>query len=355
MKKVFFKRAKRSAVLLSLLCFSAFLFLEGCCFMYPGALGARRPCNCTPHHTAYTAAVNHTDDHTQTTANQLNNTVPGPALSGDASFTEEATENLRYSEVASLPNTTSLPMQTGNAARNALSQNMAEARLSPVKTSEKKLPLGIKAIRTHVTAGPNMSFKSSKENYGNTNHKHTPGLGFQLGFGTTYDFSAKFAVTPSLLLKHNTATETLSYNAPGETGGGGSTQEYKTKYSYTFLSVPIMAGVKLSDQVTVMAGPEVNLLLGAKTKSKTPGSEQKTDIKSSSVTIGVGVQAGIKYNIPNSPVGLQLIYDHRISRLNKKTAEYSPGGGYSTPAWNMQSIQLGVTCAICEFLKGRNR
>lgn len=219
--------------------------------------------------------------------------------------------------------------------------------------SKKKLPLGIKGIRSNIIAGPNLSFKSSDEDYGSTDHKHSPGAGVQLGLSMSYAFSEKFAVAPALIFKSNSATETLNYSTPGEPGG--SNQEVKSKYSYSYLSAPILAEIKVSDQLTLMAGPEINLLLGATVKTTGYGNTDKEDIKDHSVKTGLGVQAGVKYTIPNSPVGIQLLYDHRLSRLNEKTSEYYPGGGYETPAWKMSGFQLGVTCDICELLKNKQR
>jgi hypothetical protein len=115
-----------------------------------------------------------------------------------------------------------------------------------------------------------------------------------------------------------------------------------------------MAQLKLSDQMTASAGPELNYLLGASSKGEsTYGGGGKTSLTESSVKLGLGIQLGVKYEIPNSPVAIQLVYDHRLSRLNEKNeSDYYPGGGsYDSPAWNMKSIQLGVSCSLCELMK----
>jgi len=352
MKKIFIP-SPNGSTLLSLFSLTAIVFLvQSCCFLGPLGIASSKPCNCKPGNRAYVsgnAASPVTTSHGHTISL---NTERLATISGNSLSTLPEPTGPAVPEVVFVAGNPDADIQTlPNAILAEGEQTIIRQSKASVKQTAKKLPLGIKAIRTHITAGPNISFKSSKEDYGNTNHKHKPGIGFQFGFGTAYSFSDRFAVTPSLLLKHNSASEVLSYSTPGETGGGTS-QEYESKYSYTYLSVPIMAEIKVNEQLTVMAGPEVNLLLGAKVKSSGAGSNEKTDIKSSSVSTGVGIQAGLKYDIPNSPIGIQLIYDHRISRLNKKTSEYYPGGGgYDNPAWNMKSIQLGVTCAICQFLK----
>jgi hypothetical protein len=111
----------------------------------------------------------------------------------------------------------------------------------------------------------------------------------------------------------------------------------------------------LTDQLTAVVGPEINYLLGASTKQS--GNSEKNKITDNSVKVGAGAQVGLRYEIPNSPIGIQLLYDQRLSRLNKKAevTDYVPGGGggggYEIPAWNMKSIQLGVTCSLCELMK----
>jgi hypothetical protein len=265
--------------------------------------------------------------------------------------------------VAGSSNPTTLTLQHIPASyiNDPILQAKIEDILAPLKpgykAAEKKLPLGIKGITTSIVAGPTISYKSSKEDYGNSKHKNKPGTGVVFGIGTTCYFSKKFAVNTSLLFKSNNASEELSYTIPDDPGGpgGGNSSETKTKYSYSYLSAPILAQIKLSDQLTAVIGPEINYLLGA--SEKPSGYGEKTKITDNSVRVGVGAQAGLRYEIPGSPLGIQLLYDQRISRLNKKseTVDYYPGGGgggsYEIPALNMKSIQIGVTCALCELLK----
>ncbi|MBC7826684.1 MAG: PorT family protein [Chitinophagaceae bacterium] len=224
----------------------------------------------------------------------------------------------------------------------------------------KSCPLGIRSISSQIIAGPNISFKSSKEGddvYGNNGHKHEPGAGFQVGMGSNLVFSEKFSVSPSLLLKQNNASEKITYQSyePGNPRGG-SAGETKDKYSYTYLSAPVVANYNVGKQVQVFAGPELNYLLRASVKTEgSTGGNGKENITKNSVKLGVGLQAGIKYQIPSgdgdSPFGVQLLYEHRLSRLNKKNQD-----GYATydsPAWNMKGFQLGVTCSICNLMKGK--
>ena len=236
---------------------------------------------------------------------------------------------------------------------------MLDDKINPAMLAVgKSCPLGIRSISSRIIAGPNMSFKSSKEGddvYGGNAHKHQPGAGFQLGVGYGLAFSDKFSVNPSLLLKQNNASEKMSYRSTEPGGNYGS--DTKDKYSFTYLSAPVTANYKVGKQVEVFAGPEINYLLRASVKTEDgTGGDDKENITKNSVKLGVGVQAGVKYRIPSgsgdSPFSVQLLYEQRISRLNKK----HPDGynNYTVPAWNMGGVQLGVTCEICELMKGRN-
>jgi hypothetical protein len=212
----------------------------------------------------------------------------------------------------------------------------------------KPLPLGIRSARTYVTGGPNINFKSAGDDvYANGSHK--PGIGFQVGFRTVYRINDSWSVVPGFLYKLNKASEEGSFS-DGEPGA--PTMQVEDKYSYSYLSAPILAQYNLTEELTLSAGPEVNYLLKSKVKSAMnyggETHESEEDITKSSVKLGVGVQLGLKYEFPDSRWGIELVYDHRLSRLNKKPEGY---GEY--PAWRMKSVQLGVTCKICDLAGGK--
>lgn len=222
-----------------------------------------------------------------------------------------------------------------------------------VPAAVKSLPLGIRSVRTYVTAGPNVTFMKRKgQTYGNS--KLQPGLGFQAGFASIYQFNDQFSVTPALLFKQQRVIEKVGtgYQPPTSEPGSepGSSSENKYTCTYNYLSVPVMAEYSINENLRVSAGPEINYLLKATEKRSGGGyygggNEGKQDITKDCVKLGVGVQVGVKYDIPNTLFGLQLIYDHRITPVNKEVSY--------EPSYYTRSVQLGVTCAICNLLKGR--
>jgi hypothetical protein len=355
----------RSIFQLSLIA-SLIFFLQGCfCKDCAMAVSQKE----TPQSTSQQSVVN---SHNTVGSLQQDDEIYAPALPVNLPRQETSQTSAVVEEVAISVKTASVPgeifssrsVASGNDPAvtdtkvNEAFYSVAIEKFIPKKfVTGKSCPLGIQSISSQIMAGPNLSFKSSKEGndvYGSNSHKHQPGPGFQLGWGLDLGFSEKFSVSPAVLLKQNNASEKIkySYTEPGSVPG-----ESTDKYSYTSLSMPVVANYQLGKQVQVFAGPEVNYLLKASVKSKgANGSDNKENITKNSVKVGVGVQAGVKYKIPSgsgdSPFGIQLLYEHRLSRLNKKNQDGY--GSYTSPAWNMRGFQLGVTCSMCELMKARN-
>jgi hypothetical protein len=205
---------------------------------------------------------------------------------------------------------------------------------------------------THMTAGPNINFKNAGGDvYEDGSHK--PGIGFQAGFQTVYRFNEKFSVVPGILFKQNTAKEEAEIIDGGEPPYNTS-YKIEDKYTFNYLSVPLLAQYNLTPTLSVSAGPEINYLVNARVKSSVSmaGNDhsEKRNISDESVRLGLGVQAGLKYEIPDSRWALELMYDHRLSRLNKKHPEGYPN--YTVPGWHMKSVQLSAKTRICDLVRG---
>ena len=125
--------------------------------------------------------------------------------------------------------------------------------------------------------------------------------------------------------------------------GGGEPTEYKDTYKYNYVTANALVQYGVAKRLSIVAGPELNYLVSASVKAGgSSGTGDKESITGSSNRIGVGILAGLKYEIPagnkRSKWGLSLIYDHRLSRLNKKQDM-----GYDVPAYKMKGVQLGVS------------
>lgn len=196
-------------------------------------------------------------------------------------------------------------------------------------------------IHSTIIAGPNISFKSS-ENESTYGGKHSPGIGFQAGLGTTWKPSNKFTLQSAILFKQQNASEKFQ-GYQYEPGGYGGNKEEKDKYSFNYISVPVLGMYNITKDLSAGAGPELNYLLGGSVK---PAEGEKEKITKQLIRVGVAAQAVVKYKLPSkttkSGLALQVVYDHRISRLNKKMMD-----GYEAPAWRMKGVQVSLLYNFC--------
>jgi|GEM_PF-5753697 len=324
-----------------------FCSLQGCCKLFD--LGMAGKSKCSVNYAAVQIKEKGENQKEKLTENDI---VQMPGSNNEISVTGSLPTGIE-SEDPLPENTTTIP-ETGTINQEELQYSrepksehkQIEMTSNARRTSIAKVmkaPLGLRSIKSHIIAGPNLSFKSSKENYGNSNHQHKPGIGFQVGVGSTLKFTDKWSANTGLLIKQNNASEELGTN-------GGSTYSYssETKYSYTYLSAPVAVSYSINEQLTAFAGPELNLLLRSSEKSKGgSGNNDAQNTTKNSVRLGVGFQLGARYLIPDSRFGIQFLYDHRISRLNKNSNEGSTT--YDVPGWHMKSFQLGLIWDLCNL------
>ncbi|MEI9809013.1 MAG: hypothetical protein WDO16_14770 [Bacteroidota bacterium] len=48
-------------------------------------------------------------------------------------------------------------------------------------------------------------------------------------------------------------------------------------------------------------------------------------------------------------MALQLVYNHRISRLNESSESYYPGSSYDTPPWKMRDFSFAMVFSMCDL------
>lgn len=192
---------------------------------------------------------------------------------------------------------------------------------------------------TVLTGGTTSSFMSVDDSYGSEFTKYPAGTGFHFGVGTAVPLGPGFGISGNIRVKQLNGVKKIDYG----TGGGGGSEEFKTTYNYSFVSGNLLARVHLGRNFSIAAGPELNFLAGA-TRKESSGDKEK--IKNESMGMGVSVLGGIRYEIPNGrrrpQWGISLMYDHNLSRLNKKEI-----GGFTEPAQKIGSVQLGISRFIC--------
>jgi hypothetical protein len=90
----------------------------------------------------------------------------------------------------------------------------------------------------------------------------------------------------------------------------------ETKLNLGYINVPILIQYMFDNGFRIQAGPQLGLLLGA--KSKVGGNE--TDIKDNFKSIDFGIGAGIGYVDPSSGFGVDARYNLGLSNINENTA-----------------------------------
>lgn len=125
--------------------------------------------------------------------------------------------------------------------------------------------------------------------------------------------------------------------------------ELKNKYTLNmgYLQIPAMIGYRLADgKCTIMAGPELGILLHAKDINNLNGQVLKMDYKESCnpLNFGLGLQANYMF-IPN--LGIDVKFDWGVSRTFKQSAYDELGLGVKGNAHNL-SVQLGL-CYMFEL------
>jgi opacity protein-like surface antigen len=102
-------------------------------------------------------------------------------------------------------------------------------------------------------------------------------IGFQIGGYLDFAISDQFSVSPEILFSQ----------FGGKESEGGETFTLNLNY----ISIPVMAKVKLGDMFNIQAGPQLGLLMGAKVKFDGGDFDVKEDY--TSTDFGLGFGAGV--------------------------------------------------------------
>jgi hypothetical protein len=203
-------------------------------------------------------------------------------------------------------------------------------------------PVSGEYLSTTITAGGTTSFVSKTETYGP--ETSPPGFGVHVGIGTAMPLPGNFGLSTAIRFKQLNGVNKLDYSSPG----GGYSEVFETEYKYNLVSANLMARYHIGKNFSVTAGPEINYLVSAHTINE----GKKENIKDDSNNFGVDMLAGVKYEFSSGDRkpkwGVSLIYDHGISRLNKKKM-----GGFDMPEKKMKSVQLGISYFICNSCNKR--
>lgn len=158
--------------------------------------------------------------------------------------------------------------------------------------------------------GPRVSLGSTSLGGGNTS------FGFQVGLFINAELKDRMGIQPEVLFSIKNGSQDGSYE------GSNGPVKTKTRYTFTYIDIPIYGYLPVSKHITFLAGPQIGVVNKATqitTGSGISGDEAKrTDVAGTKAKIGIA--AGIDFNL-SSPLRFGLRFS---------TNGGSPFGGKST-------------------------
>jgi hypothetical protein len=144
------------------------------------------------------------------------------------------------------------------------------------------------------------------------NTKYGQRTGYNFGLLGHIHFNSQFAVQPEIV-----------FSTQGATIDNGN-----TKYNLDYINVPVLFQYMFDNGFRLQAGPQVGILISAKSKSN----NNITDFKNDFNPIDFGVSIGASYVVPSTGFGIDARYNLGLSNINKNSSVNSTNRG----------IQLGV-------------
>lgn len=157
-----------------------------------------------------------------------------------------------------------------------------------------------------IKLGPNFA------NVGGDLEDNKMKIGLHFGGVANIMLSETFAFAPELLL----STQGTKWKEDG----------YEDKYNLTYLNLPLLAKLYVSENFNIHAGPTVGFLLSAKNKGEADGEEWDDDIKDGMKGLDFGLAFGAGYELTSGlnfgaryNLGLANIFDAEEDDDDKAT------------------------------------
>lgn len=171
--------------------------------------------------------------------------------------------------------------------------------------------LFITVTNAQLKYGPRVSLGSTSLGGGNSS------FGFQLGLFINAELKDRMGFQPEVLFSMKNGSQNGSFE-----GANGQVVKTKTRYTFTYIDIPIYGFLPVSKHITFLAGPQIGVVNKATritTGSGISGEDAKrTDVEETKAKLGIA--AGIDFNL-SSPLRFGLRFS---------TNGGSPFGGKST-------------------------
>lgn len=143
-----------------------------------------------------------------------------------------------------------------------------------------------------------------------------PRLSFHLGGLVEIPLVGKFAIQPELLY----SSQGYKYNSYL-----GYDEDYNSHVSLDYINVPVMAKYYIIEGLSVELGPQVGVLVSAKSKYEDSDGTDKMDVKDGYKSIELAMGIGASYRLKNG-VFFSLRFNKGISNINDTSIFYYDGG-----------------------------
>ncbi|MBL7931544.1 MAG: PorT family protein [Bacteroidia bacterium] len=158
--------------------------------------------------------------------------------------------------------------------------------------------------------GPRVSLGSTSLGGGNTS------FGFQVGLFINAELKDRMGLQPEVLFSIKNGSQNGSFE------GASGPVKTKTRYTFTYIDIPLYGYVPVSKHITFLAGPQIGVVNKATQITTGPGisgdDAKRTDVAETKAKMGIA--AGIDFNL-SSPLRFGLRFS---------TNGGSPFGGKST-------------------------
>jgi hypothetical protein len=144
--------------------------------------------------------------------------------------------------------------------------------------------------------------------------KYDPRAGYHFGLLGHIHFNSHFAFQPEIVY----STQGAKY----------SVANVITNYNLDYINVPVLFQYMFDNGFRLQAGPQVGLLISAKSETNNNTTDNKNDLK----PIDFGVSIGASYIFPPTGFGIDIRYNLGLININKNSTVNSTNRG----------IQLGM-------------
>lgn len=141
--------------------------------------------------------------------------------------------------------------------------------------------------------------------HNDNNTKYDSRAGYHFGLLGHIHFNTEFALQPEIV-----------YSAQGAKNG-------TTKYNLDYINVPVLFQYMFDNGFRLQAGPQLGLLIGAKSKINNNVTDNKDDLKPFDLAVSIGAS----YIFPPTGFGIDLRYNLGLGNINKNSTIKSTNRG----------------------------